>query len=243
MKKIAIITIMALTHLSTGHAGSMENVSVQPFSVPYASVEGSCTWSQIDGLTLNMNPPGMHKQLFGGRLAAGIVRSYSSHLRLNAEFGGGYYGSTKVVIPASGWRNQHTIDGYDLLFGALYKVNSFDLFGQIGAMVQNNRSNRDQNYAMEIPGGLVSGLTTSKYSYTQVLPEIKLGGIYSINNNWGISLAYMHAFGSSMEGKIALYATPSVVTINGEKDIQNPTLNAVMLGLRYSFVSNDERQN
>lgn len=238
MKKTIIKTaITALTYCSIGHAGNMGPVSAQMISssIPFVNLEGSYTWNQSTAFILNNHYPDQVNQPWGGRLAGGFVHPFSERLRFSSEFGGGYYGSEKMNIPVLDWSSRRSIDGYDLLMGALYKIHQVDVFGQVGAMAQNYRVSISKDNAKIMPGGLLNGFTTMKHNVTQILPEIKTGAIYNLNNNWGISLAYMHVFGANMQGAFTKSATSGGITINGESNTQNPTLDSILFGLRYNI--------
>lgn len=216
------------------HAGSMGPVSSDTRSTkPFLSLEGAYTWNQLNGVSVNGTMPSTHEKPWGGRLAVGFIHPYSDVLRFSGELGGGYYGSQSTSVGNFGNSNV-SIDGYDLLFGALYTYKQFDLFGDVGVMAQNNRSRVTQNLGVANPGGILNGTTTVKSNQTQILPEIKVGGIYNVCDNWGISLAYMHVFGVNSGGSATVTPITGGVVVNATTQTQNPTLDAVMLGVRYT---------
>lgn len=210
------------------------STSVMP-NIIFGSIEGSYTWNDISPFKLNNHTSGESVQHWGGRLAGGVIHPVTEKLSLSAEVGGGYYGSNKLSAPLAGWNANTGIDGYDILLGALYKLNLFDIFGDVGFMAQNQRVHVNQQLERSLPGGLFSGQTSNKFNTTQILPEIKVGGIYNLNDNWGISLAYIHVFGSNLQNTTRINAAPSSIVINGTANVENTTLNAIMLGLRYSI--------
>ncbi|MDP3561993.1 MAG: hypothetical protein Q8R83_07435 [Legionellaceae bacterium] len=65
-------------------------------------------------------------------------------------------------------------------------------------MSQNRQITLKQNLALN-SGGRYSGMLTQKYNVTQSLPEVKVGGIYNLNNNIALSLAYMRIFGTNLQ--------------------------------------------
>ena len=239
MNKLILATtlVSALASLNIGHAGSVGPIASESISSwrPFATLEGSYTWNQFDGVAINHLSTSDTNQHWGGRFAAGIVHPISVTLRLSGELGGGYYGSTSPTIPADNLNARFSVDGYDFLVGAAYKINRFDLFGKVGLMVQNQRVKLSKNLEKTNPGGFISGTITRSYNQTQALPEVKVGGIYNLNDSWGISLAYMHVFGTNIHSNMTHSATVSGIITNGQSDTQNPTLNSVMLGLCYLF--------
>lgn len=236
MKKIICCTLGVFA-LSQAYAGNMGVVSptALPNSIPFIAAEGSYTWEQTNSITFNNNTGNRTTQPWGGRLSAGIVHPFSDSLGFSAEIGGGYYGSLDVNFKASEIKTYRTIDAYDILVGAIYSYHQFDLLGKIGFMAQNYNVKVTQDYSKTIPGGLFSGVSTRSQSYTKVLPELKVGGIYNFNANWGASLAYMHAFGADLQGHVAFSASSGSFTINGQATMENPTLNSVMFGIIYNI--------
>lgn len=241
MRKIITTAIAALAYGTLAHAGSMGPVATaERHAVPYLSGEGSYTWNDINNVTINGYSGTQSTNGWGGRLAAGIVRPYTDKLSLTAEVGGGYYGSTSTNIYAAGVTGRSSIDGYDVLVGALYDVsyegvNRLGLFGDVGFMVQNMRTKLTQNYALSTPGGLFSGTTTAYGSQTQVLPELKVGGLYNVCENLDLSLAYMYVFGSNTHGSRTMTASASSFALNGTVNRENPALSTLLFGLRYNF--------
>jgi hypothetical protein len=234
MKSRNIFAVFGLLCSSYTYAGAMGPAAVSPaVSTPYASLEVSSTWLQSDGLIYNNRSPGTTSQPWGGRFAVGILKPYSERLSFTGEFGGGYYGSKTINIPAINRFFRSSIDAYDLLAGALYKINKFDAIGQIGVLMQNHRWRITQDYALQAPGGLLSGVTTKRSNLTQILPELRVGGMYNYNDNLGVSLVYMHAFGSTEKGSITSTGSPGSLTLNGTSNFQGPTLNSILLGVRY----------
>lgn len=238
------IIVSTLVGLSTGYAGSMGPASTQalPCLTPFISTEASYTWNQLGNVTLNQFTMSNIHQGWGGRLGAGFVHQFSERLRFSTEIGGGYYGAATGSSASAGLSARVTIDGYDMLWGALYRVNQFDVlgnidvFGSMGFMVENNRQKVTQDRALSTPGGFYSGVIVTKSNMTQVFPEIKVGGIYNLNDNWGISLAYMHVFGTEFGETITTSASAGSNVKNGTQNFENATLNSIMFGLRYSIV-------
>lgn len=236
MSHMARMLMLGLVCSSASYAGSMGTVTKTRCSAPYLGFEGSYTWNAQRSNHLNNSFSYDNEQQWGGRFSVGIVRPVKDRLSFTGEFGGGYYGSTNMKNPSTGVASlNYSIDGYDFLVGALYNFNQFDVFGSVGIMAQNYRRKSTVDLGQAVKGGLFSGMMSVREVDTEVLPEVKVGGLYNINDNLGISLAYMHVFGSSRVNNYTINATSSSIRLNGNFDIQNPTLNSILLGLRYTF--------
>ena len=224
MKK-TIITLSTCVLLNSGYAGSVGDIhTTQTGFIPFGSAEGSATWIATDSSTLYGQKPTVSLQHWGGRLAVGGLFSHNEKIKLSSEMGWGTYGSVKsvnqITAPAMYKRMDCDIYGFDLLVGALYSYQQFDGFFKVGAMAEN------RNYT----GVLISGPTTltQKNLQTNVNPEIKVGGIYNVNDQLGVTLAYMRVFGNNN-----LNATFTSNTTTSS--LKNPTLDSVMFGLTYKL--------
>ena len=154
------------------------------------------------------------------------------------EIGGGYYGSRSTTIPQLSTTSKSEIDGYDVLVGALYKLEHLDVFGQVGFMIENARINTTvQDLNKVITGDFMQGSSYSRLGQTQVLPELRAGGIYNVREDLGITLTYMHAFGStpSFTGERSANRGSGIYSFTSAH-MQNPSLNSVLLGLHYYVV-------
>lgn len=234
MKKI-VLAISTMAAFSLAHAGSMGPVSTSAYT-PYLTGEASYTWPQINNAIINNSPFTASNQGWGGRLGGGMMYDYSEKLSFTGEIGGGYYGS----------RNQNTygttgrlasmgssIDGYDVLAGFVYKWNYFDVFLQGGFMMENLRLTYNGENSTLVGTGSAMNLSGVQ---SQTLPEIKVGGIYRYNPNWGISVAYMHVFGNTYSAVQDGSLTTLPPNMNISATLQNPTLDSIMFGLHYNFV-------
>ncbi|MDP3560982.1 MAG: hypothetical protein Q8R83_02240 [Legionellaceae bacterium] len=238
MKKIAVAisALCTLGYLPLGLAGSMDSVASSQVksTTPFASLEASHTWNQFNGFHINSFLSSKTSEPWGGRFAVGVARPISDVWSLSGEVGGGYYGQTKPSI-AEYLDIRYNIDGYDFLAGGIYKINQFEVFGKVGFMVENIRARTTANFARLIPGGFVSGTATKRFNRTEALPQIKVGGNYNLSNNWSVSLAYLHVFGSNMHSNNTISASPGSFEWNGESNLEVMTLNSIMFGLRYNF--------
>ena len=223
MKKI-VATLSALCFLPLGYAGNTG--SFVPSINPFVSLQGAYNWHSIVGLPINNVPPHHTNQPWGGRAAFGITINRTQHISLSNEVGWSYYGKTTINAPER-YINISTMNGVDLLVGILYRQNKAEWFAKAGALLQNLYTDHSSlNIRNKIDHTKIT--LTLKNKETQILPEIMVGGMYKINNHIGVSLAYMQAFGSTY-----------VVQISGDgtinKNVQNPTVHAVLFGLRYTI--------
>lgn len=236
LKKTTVAVLM-LSSSAISHAGTMGPISSQPSYIPYITGEASYTWPNFGVVRINGVQASQSLNGWGGRLGLGMAYvSPIQNVNFTAEIGGGYYGDAKqALLPYA--NSKSTIDGYDVLAGALYKTTyNVDIFGQIGFMIQNLRVSGTQNTTYSVPGGTNVVSASNKFISSQVLPEVKIGGIYNLTQNWGISAAYMGVFGSR-PGSTVTYGLVGTQEFNTlVANAQNPTLNSVMFGLRYSIV-------
>ena len=240
MKKIAVLL---LSTCSIAQAGTMGAIATQHTYMPYITAEAAYTGATVGNVVVNNFQYSNSFQRWGGRLGAGIAYpSFINNLNFTAEIGGGYYGSFRATGQTVGGvladHYNATIDGYDVLVGALYKTTTYpiDFFGQLGFMIQNVRNSGTTNLALATPGSGSSGVISAGINNTEVFPELKVGGIYNFNEHWGFSLAYMAVFGSRqyMNNNQSLSGLTSVSFVNANG--QNPFLNSVMFGLHYNLV-------
>ena len=235
MKKIMVAASLGLSSL-IAHAGTMGPVN-DMHVVPYFAGEALYAWNSLQGSVVNSNKAVLTKNGWGGRLSAGIVYPYTQQFGLNAEFGGGYYGNIKSNLAVEGVTANTNIIGYDFLVGATYHASLLDLYVDIGAMAQNMDYGVTVNKGLRIPGGLITGVEQIHLSQTQMLPEIKVGGIYNLVQNLGLTLSYTHVFGytvNSNSTSTTTLAPPSILAA-GRIEQRNPTLDVILFGLRYNF--------
>ena len=238
MRKTVMTGLLGLSSLIL-HAGNMGPVSTNMNSVPYLAGEGSYSWNTLNGFTINGHSPTLSKDGWGGRLSVGIDRPYNEKFSLNAEIGGGFYGTTSMNNLASGVSSTLRITGYDVLAGGTYHMQYIDLFGNFGFMAQTLLSTMQRNNGQRFPGGVFAGTTKGHSTQTQVLPELKAGAAYNFNQNLSVTLSYMYAFGSDVSGTIISTATdvpPTSINSGGSINLRNPSLSTILLGLRYHFV-------
>lgn len=230
------LSTAAFLSLSIAHAGDMGSKPA-PVSIPYFGAEVSYNWIQKDDPRVNSftNTPSV--QNWGGRLSAGLLRFHTEKLGLTGEIGGGYYGNETLTLPQLSAVSKNSVDGYDVLVGALYKFENFDVFGKVGFMIENLRGSLNQQNLTEIQGNFFSGSSYVRGNKTQVLPEVRAGGIYNLREDLGLTLTYMHAFGStpSFSGSMSASRVTGINQTTVSK-LQNPSLDSILLGLRYYIV-------
>lgn len=235
MKKPSVLLFSALTCscLSVANAGDMGPASSSS-SHPYVAAEASYTWRQIDDPNINGIAPSLSTQPWGFRISGGLLRFYTDRLGLSAELGGGYYGKLSGSAPLLSTTANMKIDGYDVLLGGLYRLNHVDIFAQAGFMMQNNRySYVKGNLAENLPGTSISGSESNHLILAETLPEIRVGAIYNVLDNVGVTFAYTHVFGATMMRDVNIVPTSTGINSVTTQNAENPTLDSIFLGLRY----------
>lgn len=235
MKKI-IITILMFVLTSAGHAKS-ELDALSYWLMPglfFASAEGSYNWIETDSFILNNQGIKQTEQNGGGRASGGLLYFATERFGMGIEAGWGYYGSVSMgSLASNGWHASKKIEGYDVLFDMLYEFDKVDLLGNVGFMIQK------QNFHLNVDGesGLLRSALEAQlvnfYDESEILPEVKVGGMYHLSDHIGISLTYMYVFGSAYQN--AEGDDESIDTGSGSGTAKNPSLSTLMLGVRYSF--------
>jgi len=232
-----------LLAVSAAHAGAMGPSTCQDCVVPFVSAEAAYNWLGVGSVTIN-NIQGVETyKKWGGRVGAGITRSYRENFSFTGELGYGYYGKTNISFADGANVGQFSVDGLDLLVGAQYALSGFDalrgldVFFKAGAMVENRRSKGSINLGVLVNGNYISGSQNGNTNQSQVLPELKVGGLYHVWDNFLVSLSYMKVFGSTVGSTSSQSATvsPASYTSNTSVHYQNPGINSIMFGLQYNF--------
>jgi hypothetical protein len=225
----------AFLSLSIAHAGDMGGSPLSVFK-PYFGAEASYNWIAIDKPSINSILGSSSAQNWGGRLYAGFLRHHTEKLGFTGELGGGYYGDQSINLPQLSSTQRNSVVGYDVLVGALYKFKKFDVFGKVGFMVENFRTRTKEQNLKLIEGDFFTGSYDVRSTNTQVLPEIRVGGIYNLRDDLGLTLSYMHAFGStpSISGSMSS-SQAAGINQTAVANLQNPSLDSVLLGLIYYF--------
>jgi hypothetical protein len=248
MKKgILSISLMGLL-AGTASAGTMGDASFvnKDYFVPFVMGEGTVTWNSTKSVTIFGNQPSISKQLWGGRGAVGVVHTSISRFGYTTEMGWGYYGSTSSRNSGSSAAgslaitNDSYLYGFDLLAGLTYDFAPLQVYLKAGAMAENRHTKAYAQFGNTNPINGTNYLSTNQLrsTATNVLPEIKVGGLYAINEHLGLSLAYMHVFGNdnfaaTVNGS---FASPGAASgISSVANAQNPSLNSILFGLVYHF--------
>jgi hypothetical protein len=248
MKIISKLSIFALLSCSaSSYAGAMGAAGGGGDCLSsFFSVEGGYTWNQIKGYRFGVvgSPVNLHSregfQGATGRLSGGLMHSMTDQFLVSSEIGYGYYGRSTVTpvlagvvpVPAIPVRleTQHTITGFDALAGVAYvdPEYGFSLFFKAGAMVQNlkTKNTTDLGAFNVAPTDTLNEHT----NHTGVLPELKVGGAYYFDTNWGLTLAYQHVFGASPLTTGTLNPITGGLAFSANN--QNPSLSTVLAGVQ-----------
>ena len=149
--------------------------------------------------------------------------------------GWGDYGSFSYTNALVGWNKQSTTYGFDILLGAMYSYKQFDVFFKAGALIENAVIKVDQNLGNQVIGGVVLGQVSSNASNTTIVPTIKAGGIYNINDSIGATVSYIYATGGKLQGSVYQSVGLGSSVTYGITATQLPSFSAVTFGLLYKF--------
>jgi hypothetical protein len=245
MKKAVIAMFLMGLSMEGANAGMMGSIPVgQDYFVPFVSGEADATWNTNKSVTIFGNSPSTSSQIWGGRGAVGVVHAGHNHWGYSSEVGWGYYGNTSSSSAGSttggslSITNNSDFYGFDILVGLTYDVEAFRLYLKGGAMAENRYVNGYAQFQNSIGGSNYLSTNRLKTTATNVLPEIKVGGIYNFNEHLGLSLAYMHVFGNDnfSASVTGAFSNPQALAgISSVVSAQNPSLDSVMFGLVYNF--------
>lgn len=230
------IAMLVLTLSSAVNAGTMGPVATGPEHALFVSGEGAYTWSSLDNVFINGNLLNTSYNGWGGRVAAGAVHHTVTPLSYTAEIGWGYYGDKDYSTPAVGVsKSKDTLYGVDLLVGADYRINQFDVFAKAGAMIESEQQHQILDTGSITPGGVVTGSSDIKNTHTNILPELKVGAGYNFNEELALTLAYMYAFGNNTTVLYTSSATVAGFNQTVAATTAPVSLSTLFLGLRYNF--------
>jgi hypothetical protein len=247
MNKFTLIPLIsALSCSPLIHAGGMGDQScgnTGNCSAGFISLEGGYTVNTIGNYNFTLLGVGggafesiKTSQHYTGRLAAGMLNMMDDQVGMTGELGWGYYGRTTLNPPNLIFGNltiQNTLTGFDALVGIAYVQPYFSLSFKAGGLIQNMVTNTTSSTDFAALLGFPATFATStKVNQTAVLPEIKLGASYNFDSNWGLTAAFISAFGSSPKTTATFdpVSGDAVLTTNN----QNPTINALLLGVQYT---------
>lgn len=242
MIKKLLSSLTGVMWMCNALAGAMGPVGLHTSIVPYITGEASGTWTNFNIIGINSINMVKSGNIWGGRLGVGLMHPFGDRFYFTGEIGGGSYGSQKQIgtnaagNPAT--YNRFSIDGYDVLVGTLMVVESFELFGHAGFMIENFRNNQWEDLGQTIPGGFLTGSVSQHTNATQVFPEIKVGANYALpgfalQGKLALTVSYMHVFGANPRISESIYASQTGIIQNSSINSENPTLNSVLFGLRY----------
>lgn len=231
MKKVYAVLVTSLMASS-----SFANMAPSPFNhALFVSAEGNYTTNSIDSVKVRSISLSRSTNDWGGRIAAGAIHHADACMSYTAEIGWGYYGKTQFNSSTLGINNTSTIYGMDLLVGADYRYNQFDIYAKAGGMNENVKMERKTNLSQFVTGGSTVGNTDVTATVSAIVPEVKVGGIYNFNDQVGISLAYMYVFGSTVNMSYAPSFDGTTTTLNTKTNAPPASLSSIMLGLTYQF--------
>jgi hypothetical protein len=248
MKLRSSMVLAAALIASSAYAGgqTVEPMAPMHHHALFVSAEGGYSWNYVGSTNVTYTNSRTGASFSGsptksnsggtGRLAFGAIHYSPSNPNLSytGEIGWGYYGKTNFTTPMNILSSTNYMYGADLLVGVDYQfVPAFDAFFKLGGLLENVRMVRNVNLTA-LGNSVIDNETTTVSS---VIPELKIGGTYDFTNCWGLSLAYMHAFGNSPSMSVNNTFTPgSGVTASNVSSTGAPiSLDSLTLGLIYKF--------
>jgi len=260
MRQKILLSIMLLICGSSGlYAGTMGAVAKEKEYKPFIIGEAAYSWPDVTGFDVNFtNLARLRSNIlingWGGRIAAGVMRSISDRFALSFE-GGLMYNDHFNVQPVYSVTGAQVIPekttvtmngdqyGFDLLGGIVYSKPKYDLFFKAGALFENTRTHlavnlheilRNNDRRRYFREGSTQAINVN---IGQVMPEIKLGGGYHVTDNWSVTAAWMHAFGGTMgfHADDMDLQTNQLSIGNIAANLNNPSINSVLFGVQYFF--------
>lgn len=237
MKKslLFVTSLLSSTVVFSGTMGVVQEASTHQFS-PYLVAEGAYSWNEGTTLVFQDQNLSKHNNGWGGRFGGGIIRPVAESWAINFEGGLGYYGQPeKVLLDAVSVSQQ--LYGFDMLLGGTYNYNKISLYVKGGAMVENKYVVDVQYLDRLIQGNLITGVMRNHKLETQLLPEIKVGGIYALNDNLGLTLSYLRTFAPVNNGH-SIYnisANANGINVYTSSYQTAPSINSFLFGLQYTF--------
>lgn len=241
MKKTVLATLITtLSFSSLMHAGAMGDPNCAPSA--FGSIEGGYTANKIDGIEFTSGATTFSttkdEDNLTVRLAAGVISMMDEQFGFTGELGWGYYGKTTFDLPAASLAfpvnatSSYTLSGFDALIGAAFVQTYFTLSLKVGGLIQNMQQKNTFSTTLFAPDLDVYSITEKRNS-TAVLPAVKLGAAYNLDNNWSITGSYLFAFGAST-GTTFTYTPAATSRFSVDVNTQNPMTNTLMLGIQYS---------
>ncbi|MCX7121889.1 MAG: hypothetical protein NTZ67_09020 [Gammaproteobacteria bacterium] len=240
-KSIKSSMLLAAAFLvSNVYAGGMTAEPMTQAQNPtlFTTIEGGYTWNDFGNTTVTSTVIKPTNSGWTGRAALGATHYSTSHEKISytGEMGWGYYGENQYTSELRGVNAQNYIYGVDLLAGVDYQFSSmFDAFFKVGGLLENIRMDRHTDLSKYVGSGNTTGIDNETTTTSSVIPEIKVGGVYNFTNLWGLSLAYMHAFGNNVSMNVTKTNDGATVTSDSTITGAPVSLNSVTIGLRYKF--------
>lgn len=237
MKNVFLNSTLLIISTSIAQAGDMGEISNINVTTPFVVGEANASFIAYQNESFNNINSTQLNNVWGGRFGAGLTRKYRGKFSLTSELGYGYYGRVRTSFINSVNNNYYAIDGLDALVGCLYTLKELDIFFKAGAMIENKRVKGSLNLSQAYQGDIISGTQNYNYNFTQVLPALKTGGIYNFNANFGLTLSYMHVFGSSTSFYANKSSGSSPLSIVSTSNIhtQNPSFDSILFGIQYNL--------
>ena len=235
MKMKLLVSVLFCSLCANVYAGEMGPVSTTEYStiLPFVTLEGDYAWNSMYPGVINGIQSVKKNSPWGGRAAGGFALKRTENLFFSGEAGWGAYGHNNLLT-TSGESASYYFYGFDLLLGATYFYQQFDVFAKAGAMIETLRGISNTTLGEYDPGSILSGYVSESSSQTTALPEVKIGGEYNFNSQLAVSLAYMYVFGSNQKLFVDNKVTSGQgLARNQQLRFQGPSLNSIMLGLRY----------
>jgi hypothetical protein len=238
IRLISLVSALLCTPLI--HAGGMGDVG--NCSTAFIGLEGGYTTANISNYNFAFGDIALDSvrknQNYSGRVYAGMINMFDEQFGVTGEIGWGYYGRVTLspdftAFPAGfadigdDFTLQHTLTGFDALFGVNWVQSGFGLSFKAGAMIQNLQ--RETNLVLFLdPDVFPIAAYNEKENRTGVLPEIRIGASYSFDSNWAITAAYQLAWGATPKTSALFNDTGALSLVTNNL---NPTLNSFLLGV------------
>ncbi|MDP1574957.1 MAG: hypothetical protein Q8L78_08545 [Coxiellaceae bacterium] len=246
IKSSALLSATLVTALlaSSVYAGGPDVMAMPaaPAHSLFTTVEGGYSWNNYGNTIVAIHPTTPVQHIVTpsnnggtGRVAIGAIHysTYCPKLSYTAEAGWGYYGSTSYTASAAGINAKNYMYGFDALAGVDYEFTSkIDGFFKLGALFENTKMNRNTDLGTYTGGIVTSGTENVSSTTSSILPELKVGGVYNITDAWGLTAAYMFAYGN---GNVSSNIRKTATTEDKYVTNAPASINSLLFGLQYKF--------
>ncbi len=236
MSKLKVASLLAASlMISNVYAGNMGQ-TIAPQNILFTGFEGSYTWADVNNFFVNNRVERPSEQGGGGRISVGMFHHYLNTWSISGEAGWGYYGKSSYANSILQTYASYTLYGFDLLFGVLKTYSQLDLFIKAGVMAETSRVTRSINVAAALPGGFASGNDANSQTASNIVPEVKAGGIYNFTEQLAVSVAFMYLAGWETQGRFEQsFSSTTGFVRNSRVSAGPPSFGSIMAGLQYSF--------